>query len=245
MSKLEELKPNAAVRGILPDGLATVVSVQWFGSEALELTYKTAAGKVANELPYRHDFRIVHVANLDTILRRAALHATNHVPNYGLPYRTIHNVDIQNVRHGRTIPCGPRGTIHDYVPFYFGYLSPMLLQLKTGRVTGYNEGQEPLIYLASNAQAVASGGCRFVFSNGHGYTDWFDSLDQLENVDWNMVYQSYWRDEAGGMDRQRRKQAEFLVHQTCSWGFDNRNWRGEQDCTRHASKTFKPNSMKG
>ena len=33
MSQLEELKPNAAVRGILPDALATVVSVQWFGSE--------------------------------------------------------------------------------------------------------------------------------------------------------------------------------------------------------------------
>ena len=30
--------------------------------------------------------------------------------------------------------------MHDYVPFYFGVLSPMLLQLKTGRVTGYNEG---------------------------------------------------------------------------------------------------------
>ncbi|MCI0623782.1 MAG: DUF3883 domain-containing protein [Acidobacteria bacterium] len=55
MSKLDELKPNAAVRGIVPDGLATVVSVQWFGSEALELTYKTASGKVANELLYRHD----------------------------------------------------------------------------------------------------------------------------------------------------------------------------------------------
>jgi SNF2 family DNA or RNA helicase len=55
VSKLEELKPNAAVRGILPDALATVVSVQWFGSEALELTYKSPAGKVANELLYRHD----------------------------------------------------------------------------------------------------------------------------------------------------------------------------------------------
>jgi superfamily II DNA or RNA helicase len=32
-----------------------VVGVQWFGSEALELTYKTAAGKVANELLYRED----------------------------------------------------------------------------------------------------------------------------------------------------------------------------------------------
>ncbi len=48
MSKLEQLTPNAAVRGILPDGLVTVVSVQWFGSEALELTYKSPNGKVAN-----------------------------------------------------------------------------------------------------------------------------------------------------------------------------------------------------
>jgi len=55
MIKLEDLQPNAAVRGILPDALVTVVSVQWFGSEALELTYKNPAGKVANELLYRHD----------------------------------------------------------------------------------------------------------------------------------------------------------------------------------------------
>jgi SNF2 family DNA or RNA helicase len=53
--KLEQLQPNAAVHGIVPDALVTVVSVQWFGSEALELTYKTAAGRVANELLYRHD----------------------------------------------------------------------------------------------------------------------------------------------------------------------------------------------
>ena len=53
--RLEELQPNAAVRGVLPDCLVTVVSVQWFGSEALELTYKTPEGRVANELLYRHD----------------------------------------------------------------------------------------------------------------------------------------------------------------------------------------------
>ena len=53
--KLEDLQPNAAVRGILPDAQVTVVNVQWYGSEALELTYKTPAGKVANELLYRHD----------------------------------------------------------------------------------------------------------------------------------------------------------------------------------------------
>src|SRR5713101_6790963 len=63
MTRLEEIQPNAAVRGILPDALVTVVSVQWFGSEALELTYKNAAGKVANELLYRHDEPRLQVVN--------------------------------------------------------------------------------------------------------------------------------------------------------------------------------------
>src|SRR4051794_8584825 len=55
MSRLDDLKPGASVKGVLPNGLVTVVSVQWHGSEALELTYKTPEGKVANELLYRHD----------------------------------------------------------------------------------------------------------------------------------------------------------------------------------------------
>ncbi len=53
--RLEDIQTHAVVRGILPDQLVTTVSVQWFGSEALELTYKTPAGRVANELLYRHD----------------------------------------------------------------------------------------------------------------------------------------------------------------------------------------------
>lgn len=64
MSKLEDLQPSAAVRGVLPDELVSVVSVQWFGSEALELTYKTAAGRVANELIYRHDEPRIEVVEL-------------------------------------------------------------------------------------------------------------------------------------------------------------------------------------
>jgi SNF2 family DNA or RNA helicase len=53
--RLESLTPGAAIRGLIPDAAAVVVSVQWFGSEALELTYKLADGKVANVLLYRHD----------------------------------------------------------------------------------------------------------------------------------------------------------------------------------------------
>src|ERR1700693_933324 len=62
MSKLEDLRPNASVQGILPNCLVTVVSAQGFGSEALELTSKDPGGKVANELLYRHDEPRIEVA---------------------------------------------------------------------------------------------------------------------------------------------------------------------------------------
>jgi SNF2 family DNA or RNA helicase len=55
MTTLEDLRPEATVRGIVPDAGVTVVSVKWYGSEALEVTYKTPEGRVANELLYRDD----------------------------------------------------------------------------------------------------------------------------------------------------------------------------------------------
>ena len=60
--KLEELTTNAAVAGILGDSLVTVVSVQWYGEAAVELTYKTPAGEVANELLYREDEPRISIA---------------------------------------------------------------------------------------------------------------------------------------------------------------------------------------
>ncbi|MGQ9927978.1 MAG: RNA helicase, partial [Chloroflexaceae bacterium] len=55
MARLEELTPGATLQGILPDRLVTVVAVQWYGSDALELTYKDAAGRPDTRLLYRDD----------------------------------------------------------------------------------------------------------------------------------------------------------------------------------------------
>ena len=55
MASLEDLTPPVQISGILTGESVTVVSVQWFGSDCLEITYKTHAGKVNNELLYRHD----------------------------------------------------------------------------------------------------------------------------------------------------------------------------------------------
>lgn len=54
-------------------------------------------------------YRLVHVDNLATLLTRAALHARNSTPNDGLPYRTIHNPNVQVSRPAKPITCGPGG----------------------------------------------------------------------------------------------------------------------------------------
>jgi hypothetical protein len=48
--RLEELQPEATVRGILPDALVTVVNV-----DALTLVYRGPNGRVADEILFRHD----------------------------------------------------------------------------------------------------------------------------------------------------------------------------------------------
>lgn len=190
--------------------------VYWFSKPADELEL-FMPGIVPRPTPI---LRFLHVDNLPVILNRCGLHAPNHCPDDGLVYKTIHNTDIQRQRSVKPVSVGPRGVIHDYVAFYFGPLSPMLLNLKTGRVAGYTEGQEPLVYLVSSAQAVHAAGLGFVFTDGHGiaaFTGWFDDLNHLDNVDWNTVGQRYWTDNANDNDRMRRKQAEFLAYRGCAW----------------------------
>jgi len=82
-----------------------------------------------------------------------------------------------------------------------------------------------LIYAVSTVEAIVQAGLDFVFSDGHGiaaYTRWYDVLNDLDKVDWDMAYADYWADTVDDMDRQRRKQAEFLVQRFCPWDVVNR-----------------------
>src|SRR4051812_35427735 len=53
MAHLEEITRGSSIRGILPEGLVTVLDVKWLGTVALEVTYKDSAGRLGNELIYR------------------------------------------------------------------------------------------------------------------------------------------------------------------------------------------------
>jgi len=53
MAQLELLTRGASVKGILPEGLATIIDVKWIGTVAIEVTHKDSAGRLGSELLYR------------------------------------------------------------------------------------------------------------------------------------------------------------------------------------------------
>ncbi|PDV97769.1 hypothetical protein [Candidatus Chloroploca asiatica] len=55
MVRLEAVTPGTVLHGIVPMGAVTVVAVQWYGSTAVDLTYKDAEGRPGTRLLYRED----------------------------------------------------------------------------------------------------------------------------------------------------------------------------------------------
>jgi hypothetical protein len=101
MARLEELTCGAAVKGILPDCLVTVVDVKWIGTVAIELTYKAPAGRLGNELLYRDREPTLEVA------AQPAADRLPHLERYrcwwgGLPEPADPCYLCGRLQHGRT-----------------------------------------------------------------------------------------------------------------------------------------------
>lgn len=173
----------------------------------------------ANVLTQTPIYRMVHIDCLDTILRRDALHAPTAVPNDGRPYVSIHAQQTQEDRGGKRVPIAPGGVIRDYVGFYLGPRSPMLLRLKSGRDV-QPVPQERIVYLKTTAQAVDAAGLGYVFTDRHtlaAVAAFRNRLAELSIVDFATVYAERWNSTAELPFRQEKKQAEFLVHRVMPW----------------------------
>ncbi len=96
----------------------------------------------------------------------------------------------------------------------------MLYALHKGQVESFQGDQRTLLHFVATAEAVQVAGLQFAFTDGHAamaITQFFDDLNALARVDWEVVNSSSWGDTPNDPDRSRRKQAEFLVHRFCPW----------------------------
>lgn len=161
-------------------------------------------------------YRIIHINNLKYILEKGKLCCPNHVeadPNY----QNIGLTDLITKRSEQVLPLTNNKTFKDHVAFYFGPRSPMLYKIFTGHGGVKKISQSEIIYLISGTEIIVNHSCQFIFTDGHAtqkITNFYDNLKKLKNIDWKAVNARIWKDDPfsdTGFDRQRKKQAEFLV----------------------------------
>ena len=90
----------------------------------------------------RYIFHFTDIYNLDSIIKNGLL-CTNLKNEKNIPHKNIANKSIQERRANMDVPVGPGGKVHDYVPFYFSSINPMLLTLLNQK----NVDQNLIIYL--------------------------------------------------------------------------------------------------
>lgn len=168
-------------------------------------------------IPNRLIFHITHIRNLQGILERGGLFCDNATAPNGWTSTEIGMPRIKQRRRATVIRCGAGGTPADYVPFYFGYRSPMLFSIHRGNVPTYREGQGPVIYLTSSLTAVRNANLAAVFSEGNAgatfvefHADDSELCEKL--IDWPLMKQEWWNDTPDDPTRASRRQAEYLVH---------------------------------
>ena len=163
-------------------------------------------------------YHITDVANLKSILAAGGLTCLAKHKAQGIGHTSIAHGEIQEKRARTDVPCGPKGTLRDYVPLFFGRRPPMLYAISRGKVPGRQQGR--IIYLCTTVEAVGHAELRFVFTDGHGImqtTQFFSNLARLDRVDWPLMTAKWWNSTQEQPDRRRRRQAEFLVHGFLPW----------------------------
>lgn len=165
-------------------------------------------------------YRIIHIDNLDYILRAGNL--TNKFSEDANPdYVGIGETDLIGKREDQTITTTDSGNEHkpsnDYLPFYFHPKSVMLFRIQTGHKVTI-QPPEDIIFLVYKLDEIIDN-VEYLFTDGHGYasfTSWYEDIENLLLLDKQDITREQWNNTADDPDRMRRKQAEFWIKQPLS-----------------------------
>jgi hypothetical protein len=130
-------------------------------------------------------YHMTHWENLYGILRKGGLWCRAAMERSGLEYIKIADDRILRRRASKKVPVGPRGYLPDYVPFYFCDETPMLSNIKSNEVPGYDGGVGGVIQLVADIESLAEVRVPFVFTDGNAAsntTQFFADLTYLNKL---------------------------------------------------------------
>lgn len=151
---------------------------------------------------------MTHIENIPHILQNGITHSTS--PNANPDFVPIGDSSLISTRSSFLLNNGR--LLGDYIPFYFGYRTPMLVKMQKG----YEILPENIVYCVSSVQKMIDLGLDFVFTDGHAIEklSFQYTISDIQNIDSlidkNAIKSKYWKDE-NDLDLKRRKEAEFLV----------------------------------
>lgn len=132
-------------------------------------------------------------------------------PNY-IP---IGDSSLINIRKSRIITGNLK--LSDFVSFYFCAKAPMLYMIRHGFKDVQQREPEEIVYLVSSIEKIVDEDYLYYFTDGKAnasVSKVFDSIKDLDKLDWDVIEDEFWANTEEDQDRKRRKQAEFLIYQT-------------------------------
>jgi hypothetical protein len=112
-------------------------------------------------------FRIVHRDNVPWILDNG-LHCKNSKV-LDPSYVEIGNPDLISRRDKHVVVVPPRGTLSDYIPFYFTPFSPMMYNIKTGWGGLRRRDNDEIVFAVSSLRLLRDRKIPFLFTDRHAY----------------------------------------------------------------------------
>ena len=156
----------------------------------------------------RYFFHFTHIDNIKSIVQMGGLLSTNQKKKYNIVHHNIANVDIQNRRSEMIVPIAPGGVVHDYVPFYFATINPMLLGLLNRKVVD----QPYICFIAISIEKLLNENVLFTDASANTVfaPDFYSDPIDLDCLDWNLIDSMKWG-ENNEIERHKRM-AEVLVY---------------------------------
>lgn len=158
-------------------------------------------------------FRVTHVNNVAWVLEHGLQCKASTVQDPS--FVTIGHPELIQRRPLRPVPAGPRGTLDQYIPFYFTPLSVMLYNIRTGWNGMTRRAPQELVFLVASLRTLHRAGIAFVFSDRHAFLLWakFEtSLDELVHLPWTYWQRRDFKHDPNRPEKKERYQAEALIH---------------------------------
>ena len=160
------------------------------------------------EFKGRYFFHFTHVDNIKSIVQMGGLLSTNQKKQCNISHHNIANVNIQNRRSEMDVPVFPGGVVHDYVPFYFTTINPMLLGLLNRKVVD----QLYICFIAVSIEKLLDKNVVFTDASANTIAapKFYSDPSDLNQLDWKLIDSLKWKEQSEE-DRHKRM-AEVLVY---------------------------------